>query len=113
CAKREATRAAAAGAARAPGVDDGDVLPYGWKMYSHYARFREIREGRRYRPTQLVADRPAGDVLPVEWAAVLPAASGPAFDYLPPTPRTDPRLQAVADGRPFPEHPGMTITRRS
>jgi hypothetical protein len=76
-AEREATRAAAAGAARAPGVDDGDVLPYGWKMYSHYARFREIREGRRYRPTQLVADRPAGDVLPVEWAAVLPAAADP------------------------------------
>jgi hypothetical protein len=72
-----ATRAAAAGAARAPGVDDGDVLPYGWKMYSHYARFREIREGRRYRPTQLVADRPAGDVLPVEWTAVLPAAADP------------------------------------
>jgi hypothetical protein len=73
-AEREATRA---GAARAPGVDDGDVLPYGWKMYSHYARFREIREGRRYRPAQLVADRPAGDVLPVEWAAVLPAAADP------------------------------------
>jgi hypothetical protein len=166
-----ATRAAAAGAARAPGVDDGDVLPYGWKMYSHYARFREIREGRRYRPTQLVADRPAGDVLPVEWAAVLPAAAdpkarhvegtaawapmaecdltysdlvdtlyrayngepealqsavtvmydlkyqavalmrtpspldpsttlGPGFEYLPATARTDPRLQAVAGGRP-------------
>ena len=72
-----ATQAAAAGGARAHGVDDGDVLPYGWKMYSHYARFREIREGRRYRPTQLVADRPAGDVLPVEWAAVLPAAADP------------------------------------
>jgi hypothetical protein len=166
-----ATRAAAAGAARAPGVDDGDVLPYGWKMYSHYARFREIREGRRYRPTQLMADRPAGDVLPVEWAAVLPAAAdpkarhvegtaawapmvecdltysdlvdtlyrayngepqalqsavtvmydlkyqavalmripspldpsttlGPCFEYLPATARTDPRLQAVAGGRP-------------
>ena len=183
-AEREATRAAAAGAARAPGVDDGDVLPYGWKMYSHYARFREIREGRRYRPTQLVADRPAGDVLPVEWAAVLPAAAdpkarhvegtaawapmvecdltysdlvdtlyrayngepqalqsavpvmydlkyqavalmrtpspldpsttlGPGFEYLPATARPDPRLQAVADGLPFPERPGMTITRRS
>ena len=72
-----ATGAAAAGAARAHGLDDGDVLPYGWKMYSHYARFREIREGRRYRPSQLVADRPAGDVLPVEWAAVLPAAADP------------------------------------
>jgi hypothetical protein len=179
-----ATRAAAAGAARAPGVDDGDVLPFGWKMYSHYARFREIREGRRYRPSQLVADRPAGDVLPVEWAAVLPAAAdpkarhvegtaawapmvecdltysdlvdtlyrayngepealqssvtvmydlkyqavalmrtpspldqsttlGPGFEYLPATARTDPRLQAVAGGRPSPEHPGMTITSRS
>jgi hypothetical protein len=170
-AAREATRAAAAGAARAPGVDDGDVLEYGWKMYSHYARFREIREGRRYRPTQLVADRPAGDVLPVEWTAVLPAAAdpkarhfegtaawapmvecdltysdlvdtlyrafngepealpsavtvmydlkyqavalmrtpspldpsttlGPGFEYLPAAARTDPRLQAVARGRP-------------
>lgn len=166
-----ATQAAAAGAARAHGVDDGDVLPCAWKMYSHYARFREIREGRRYRPTQLVADRPAGDVLPVEWTAVLPAAAdpkahhvkgtaawapmvecdltysdlvdtlyrayngepqalqsavtvmydlkyqavalmktpspldpsmtlGPGFEYLPATARTDPRLQAVADGRP-------------
>jgi Ferritin-like len=178
-----ATRAAAAGTAPAH-VDDGDELPYGWKMYSHYARFREIREGRRYRPTQLVADRPAGDVLPVEWAAVLPAAAdpkarhvkgtaawapmvecdltysdlvdtlyrayngepqvlqsavpvmydlkyqavalmrtpspldpsttlGPGFEYLPATARTDHRLQAAAGGRPFPEHPGMTITRRS
>ena len=54
-----ATQAAAAGGARAHGVDDGDVLPYGWKMYSHYARFREIR-GRNLiqdLPPQLAAGR--------------------------------------------------------
>lgn len=58
-------------------VEDGDELAYGWKMYSHYARFREIAWGRRYRPDQLVSEEPAGDVLPVDWAAVLPMATDP------------------------------------
>jgi hypothetical protein len=58
-------------------VDDLDRLPFGWKMYSHYARFKEIREGRRYFPTQLVGDRPQGDILPIDWSAVLPMVTDP------------------------------------
>ncbi len=71
--------------ARTPGrlgapydVDDMDRLPFGWKMYSHYARFREIRAGRYYRPDQLVGDVPAGDMLPVDWRAVRPMVPDPA-----------------------------------
>jgi hypothetical protein len=51
-------------------VVDADKLPYGWKMYSHYARFKEIQAGRRYCPDQLVGDQPAGDILPTDWRAV-------------------------------------------
>jgi hypothetical protein len=51
-------------------IVDGDELPYGWKMYSHYARFKEIRYGRHYRPDQLVNTEPAGDILPTDWGAV-------------------------------------------
>ena len=55
-----------------------DRLPFGWKMYSHYARFSEIRAGRYYRPDQLVGDVPAGDILPVDWRAVQPMTPDPA-----------------------------------
>jgi hypothetical protein len=58
-------------------VDDLDVLPYGWRMYSHYARFRELRTGRRYRPGQLVEQEPEGDLLLVDWSRVRPAATDP------------------------------------
>jgi hypothetical protein len=58
-------------------VDDFDVLPYGWRMYSHYARFRELRTGRRYRPGQLVSQQPKGDLVLVDWASVLPAGVDP------------------------------------
>lgn len=58
-------------------VDDLDRLPFAWKMYSHYARFKEIRAGRRYLPTQLVSEQPKGDVLPVDWSAVLPMGMDP------------------------------------
>jgi hypothetical protein len=50
-------------------VVDADELPYGWKMYSHYARFKEIRAGRHYLPDQLVSEEPAGDMLPTDWRA--------------------------------------------
>ena len=40
-------------------VVDADKLPYGWKMYSHYARFKEIRYGRRY-CTEAVGRRETG-----------------------------------------------------
>jgi Ferritin-like len=70
--------------ARTPGrlgapydVDDMDRLPFGWKMYSHYARFSEIRAGRYYRPDQLVGDEPAGDILPVDWHAASPMTPDP------------------------------------
>ncbi len=63
-------------------VVDRDVSMYGWKMYSHYARFKEIGAGRHYRPDQLVEEAPAGDVLPVDWNAVLPMTPDPrAEDY--------------------------------
>lgn len=58
-------------------VDDLDVLPDGWKMYSHYARFAEIREGRYYRPDQVIGEPPAGDVLPTDWRSVRPMAPDP------------------------------------
>ena len=71
--------------ARTPGrlgrqysVDDMDRLPFGWKMYSHFARFREIRAGRYYRPDQLVSEEPAGDILPTDWHAVRPMTKDPA-----------------------------------
>jgi hypothetical protein len=71
----------APGATDAPVIDQ-DVQMYGWRMYSHYARFKEIREGRHYRPDQLVGQAPAGDVLPVDWHAVLPMTPDPkAEDY--------------------------------
>ena len=59
-------------------VDDGDVLADGWKMYSHYARFREIAAGRRYFPKQKVGQKPAGDVLPIDWYQVYPMADDPS-----------------------------------
>jgi len=58
-------------------VDDLDVLPDGWKMYSHYARFAEIREGRYYQPDQVIGEPPAGDVLPTDWRSVRPMAPDP------------------------------------
>jgi hypothetical protein len=61
-------------------VDDMDRLPFGWKMYSHYARFSEIRTGRYYRPDQLVGEVPAGDILPVDWRAVRPMTPDPAAE---------------------------------
>ena len=68
--------------AGSPSVDDLDVLPDGWKMYSHYARFSEIRTGRYYRPDQVIGEPPAGDVLPVDWRSVRPMAPDPrAEDY--------------------------------
>ena len=63
-----------------PSVDDLDVLPDGWKMYSHYARFSEIREGRYYQPDQVIGEPPAGDVLPTDWRSVRPMAPDPRAD---------------------------------
>ena len=63
-------------------VDDLDVLPDGWKMYSHYARFAEVRAGRYYLPDQIIGEAPAGDVLPTDWRSVRPMAPDPrAEDY--------------------------------
>jgi hypothetical protein len=49
-------------------------------MYSHYARFSEIRAGRYYQPDQLVGEVPAGDILPVDWRAVRPMTPDPAAE---------------------------------
>jgi hypothetical protein len=59
-------------------VVDGDALPYGWKMYSHYARFKEIHAGQRYLPDQLVKQKPKGEILPVDWSAVRPMTTDPS-----------------------------------
>jgi Ferritin-like len=59
-------------------VVDGDVLPYNWKMYSHYARFMEIRHGQRYFPDQPVREKPRGAILPTDWDAVRPMAIDPS-----------------------------------
>ena len=73
-------------------VDDGDVLPYGWKMYSHYARFKEIREGANYLPDQLVEETPRGDVLPVDWSAVAPMTPDPTAAMFSGTPAYAPMV---------------------
>lgn len=54
-------------------VTDADKLGSGWQMYSHYARFREIQTGRRFRTDQLAEDEPAGAMLLVDYGAVHPA----------------------------------------
>lgn len=61
-------------------VDDLDRLGYGWKMYSHYARFKEVRTGRHFEPGQLVEQAPAGDFLLTDWSAVCPMAADPTAD---------------------------------
>jgi hypothetical protein len=71
-------------------VDDLDELPGGWKMYSHYARFAEIRAGRTYRPDQLIGEAPAGDVLPVDWRAVRPMTVDPRTEDFAGTPAYEP-----------------------
>ncbi|MFI5798353.1 ferritin-like protein [Streptomyces sp. NPDC051677] len=54
-------------------VTTKDVLNSGWKMYSHYARFRELQTGRRFRTGQLARETPAGSLLLVDYDAVHPA----------------------------------------
>lgn len=54
-------------------VTTEDKLNSGWQMYSHYARFRELQSGRRFRSTQMAGDKPAGSLLLVDYDAVHPA----------------------------------------
>ncbi|WEO93743.1 ferritin-like protein [Streptomyces sp. FXJ1.172] len=54
-------------------VTTEDRLGYGWQMYSHYARFRELQTGRRFRSTQTAGQTPAGALLLVDYEAVHPA----------------------------------------
>jgi hypothetical protein len=54
-------------------VESGDELNSGWKMYSHYARFRELQTRRRFRTGQLAKETPAGSLLLVDYDAVHPA----------------------------------------
>jgi hypothetical protein len=84
---RQTAREHVASGTRTPGrftdrhsVDDLDVLPDGWKMYSHYARFAEIRAGRHFLPDQVIGQDPAGDVLPTDWRSVRPMAVDPRAD---------------------------------
>ncbi len=51
-------------------VTDEDKLNSGWQMYSHYARFRELQTGRRFRSTQMAGDTPAGSLLLVDYDSV-------------------------------------------
>ena len=63
-------------------IEDGDTLADGWKMYSHYVRFREIQFGRRYLPSQTIAEKPNGDIIPIDWSEVYPTMTNPqAADY--------------------------------
>ena len=66
-------------AAEEVSVKDGDVLADGWRMYSHYARFKELRVGRRYRPDQRIGEDPAGSAIPVNWDDVYPMAPDPSI----------------------------------
>ncbi|NUR59632.1 MAG: hypothetical protein HOV87_13335 [Catenulispora sp.] len=54
-------------------VTDADRLASGWQMYSHYARFREIQTGRKFRPDQTAGETPAGALLLVDYNQVEPA----------------------------------------
>jgi hypothetical protein len=58
-------------------VTDADRLSSGWKMYSHYARFREIQAGRKFRPDQTAGETPAGSMLLVDYSQVEPAEFQP------------------------------------
>jgi hypothetical protein len=58
-------------------VTDEDKLSSGWQMYSHYARFRELQTGRRFRPTQKARETPAGALLLIDYTAVEPAKFTP------------------------------------
>lgn len=68
--KASGMRAGRLAALRSSPVVDADELPFGWRLYSHYARFKEIRYGRHYYPKQLVDEKPTGDILPTDWRAV-------------------------------------------
>jgi Ferritin-like len=49
---------------------------------AHYFRFYEIRQGRRFLPTDVPHHHPTGPELPVDWAARYPMAANPrARDY--------------------------------
>lgn len=54
-----------------------DKLNSGWTMYSHYARFRELQTGRRFRKDQNAGDEPRGALLLVDYDAVHPAVYVP------------------------------------
>ncbi|MDX3380573.1 ferritin-like protein [Streptomyces niveiscabiei] len=54
-------------------VTDSDRLNNGWQMYSHYARFRELQTGRRFRSDQKAKDTPKGSLVPIDYDAVHPA----------------------------------------
>lgn len=54
-------------------VSTEDRLNSGWTMYSHYARFRELQTGRRFRKDQNAGDEPQGALLLVDYDAVHPA----------------------------------------
>jgi hypothetical protein len=54
-------------------VTTEDRLRSGWQMYSHYARFRELQTGRRFRTGQLAGQEPEGAMLLVDYGAVHPA----------------------------------------
>jgi Ferritin-like len=77
---------------RAYSVDDLDQLPFGWKMYSHYARFAEVQAGRHYLPDQLIGEEPRGDVLPIDWRAVRPMAPDPTAQQYAGTPAYAPLM---------------------
>ncbi|MEV1068914.1 ferritin-like protein [Streptomyces sp. NPDC050263] len=62
---------------KAKTVTDKDALINGWEMYSHYARFRELQTGRRFRSTQKAAAEPEGALLLVDYGAVHPALHVP------------------------------------
>ncbi|WP_416974164.1 ferritin-like domain-containing protein [Streptomyces sp. 4F14] len=54
-------------------VTDNDRLNNGWQMYSHYARFRELQTGRRFRSYQKAKEIPEGSLVPIDYDSVHPA----------------------------------------
>lgn len=60
--------------------DDQDVLQPDRAAVAHYYRFEELKLGRRYQPGDTPNTGPTGDVISVDFEAVLPMRRNPMLD---------------------------------
>lgn len=60
------------------GIFDGDAVTFGqMPEVAHFFRFNEIKEGRRYAPTDKPHDPPSGPEFEVDYSAVYPTLKNP------------------------------------